>query len=223
MQQPAIEPFLLSPWLPPRAGKHCQRFWVKSALIRALHLRYARRVELDWTRVTGAPQTMNIDTTVVQRLRDALVASGQFAAPGPVEGAAAQGGSDQFLLERFYPFAETLYFMMMVDDLADPLELDAIRGAMRILSNGALGDNLLDDIFSRCRQRAQERGVEACLQEIGATLASDRLDRETAFTLAAAVALADHELLDAETALMLSIAEWFGISGKRAMALLDAL
>ena len=163
---------------------------------------------------------MNIDTAVVKRLRDALVESGQLSAQA-TSGSPGAGEADNFLLERFYPFAETLYFMMMVDELADPLELDAIRGAMRILTNGALCDNLLDDIFSRCQRRAAERGVDACLQEIGSTLASDRLDRETAFTLAAAVAMADHELLDAEKRLMLSIAEWFGISNKRAMALLD--
>lgn len=166
---------------------------------------------------------MNIDTAVVKRLRDALVESGQYSRPSVSDSAGAGRESDNFLLERFYPFAETLYFMMMVDDLADPLELDAIRGAMRILTNGALVDSLLDDIFSRCHRRAAERGVDACLQETGATLASDRLDRETAFTLAAAVALADHELLDAETRLMLSIAEWFGISDKRARALLDKI
>jgi hypothetical protein len=66
-----------------------------------------------------------------------------------------------------------------------------------------------------------EFGVNHCLRDIGVRLSADRLDRETAFTLAAAVALADRHLLEQESSLMLSIAEWYGVSGKRAMQLLQ--
>lgn len=165
---------------------------------------------------------MNLNTSLVQRLRAALVESGRLA---PLEEAAAwrQPGPEAHdaALERFYPFAETLYLVMTIDGESDTAELDAIRGAMRILSNGLLPDGTLDAIFQRCRERAAAHGAGACLREVGARLSSDRLDRETAFTLAAAVALADDELLSAESALMRDICEWFGISSRRAQALLQ--
>ena len=163
---------------------------------------------------------MDINTGTIQRLRDALVAGGRLAHQDSAVAPEDDSTRTHAALQRFYPYAETLYLMMMIDEHADDAELDAIRGAMRILTNGSLSDGMLDDIFQRCAQRASQRGVENCLQEIGAQLATDRLDRETAFTLAAAMALADDQLHGSESALMLSIAEWFGISGKRAAALL---
>ena len=165
---------------------------------------------------------MNLDTALVQRLRDALVQSGSLAPTA--DGAASYPEGDprrDAAVERFYPFAEALYLVMMIDGDADASELDAIRGAMRILSNGLLPDGALDAIFQRCRERVAERGAAACLREVGARLAADRLDRETAFTLAAAVALADNELRAAESAVIDDICEWFGISGRRARALLQ--
>jgi len=165
---------------------------------------------------------VNLNTAIVQRLRDALVHSGSTAPAADGEIPYPEGDPRRdAALERFYPFAETLYLVMMIDGDADASELDAIRGAMRILSNGLLSDSTLDAIFQRCTERAAARGAAACLREVGARLAGDRLDRETAFTLAAAVALADNELRAAESAMIDDICEWFGISGRRAQALLQ--
>ncbi len=165
---------------------------------------------------------MNLNTSLVQRLRVALVDSGRLA-PDTATSAGQPAGPDVHAaaLERIYPFAETLYLVMMIDGEADAAEVDAIHGAIRILSNGLLADSALEAILERCRERAALRGAGACLQEIGARLSSDRLDRETAFTLAAAVAMADDELRSAESALIDDICEWFGISGKRARVLLQ--
>jgi hypothetical protein len=165
---------------------------------------------------------LNIDTATIQRLRDALLESGR---PAPDEPATDQAEADsaraQAAVRRFAPFAETMYLMMMVDGDQNTLELDSIRGAMRILTSECLGDDVLDDIFRRCGIKVAEFGVNQCLRDIGARLSADRLDRETAFTLAAAVALADRQLLEQESSLMHSIAEWYGISGKRALQLLQ--
>lgn len=165
---------------------------------------------------------MNLNTSLVQRLRVALVESGRLV-PDPATSAVQPVGPDvqDAALERIYPFAETLYLVMMIDGEANDAELDAIQGAIRILSNGQLADSALDAIFEHCRERAAQRGAGACLQEIGTRLSSDRLDRETAFTLAAAVAMADDELRSAESALIGDICEWFGISSKRARVLLQ--
>lgn len=165
---------------------------------------------------------MNIDTATIQRLRDALLESGRPQPDEPTTDQAEAGSTrEQAALRRFTPFAETMYLMMMVDGDQNTSELDSIRGAMRILTNDFLGDDALDDIFRRCGLNVARFGVNQCLRDIGARLSADRLDRETAFTLAAAVALADRQLLKQESSLMRSIAEWYGISGKRSLQLLQ--
>jgi len=166
---------------------------------------------------------VNIDTTTIQRLRDALLEGGRPAPGEPPAGDPVISSRERAALARFTPFAEIMYLMMMIDERADIAEVDAIRGAMRILTNGLLEDAVLDDIFLRCRDNASEFGVESCLQEIGARLSANRQDRETAFSLAAAVALADKHLLAAESSLMTSIAQWCGVSDKRAGVLLEQL
>jgi len=61
------------------------------------------------------------------------------------------------------------------------------------------------------------------LQEIAEQLAEDPNEAESAFTLAAAVALADDEVSDDENAFINRLAEWFGISAPRAAEILDQL
>ena len=166
--------------------------------------------------------TVNIGTRTIQGLRDALLRSGQLEPQESTNDQVEAGSTrEQAALRRFTPFAETMYLMMMIDGDEHTSELDSIRGAMRILTNESLGDDVLDDIFLLCGRKVAEFGVNQCLRDIGARLSADRLDRETAFTLAAAVALADRQLLEQESGLMLSIAEWYGISGKRAVQLLQ--
>jgi hypothetical protein len=165
---------------------------------------------------------LNIDTGTIQRLRDALLHSGRLEPQGSANEQVGPGSTrEQAALRRFTPFAETMYLMMTIDEDENASELDSIRGAMRILTNESLGDDVLDGIFRQCAQKVAQFGVNHCLRDIGVRLSADRLDRETAFTLAAAVALADRHLLEQESSLMLSIAEWYGVSGKRAMQLLQ--
>jgi tellurite resistance protein len=59
------------------------------------------------------------------------------------------------------------------------------------------------------------------LQAIGNHICADRSDRETGFTLAAAVALADDKVVAEESSLLASIAEWFGLSSRRSREILQ--
>ena len=166
---------------------------------------------------------LDIETTTIQRLRDALLEGGRAAPVDPAAGEAVMSSRERAALARFAPFAEIMCLMMMIDQQEDVAEIDAIRGAMRLLTNDLLGDAALEDIFRRCRADASEFGVESCLQKIGARVSANRQDRETAFSLAAAVALADETLLASESKLMTSIAQWCGVSDQRASVLLDQL
>jgi uncharacterized tellurite resistance protein B-like protein len=154
-------------------------------------------------------------------LRDSLIQSGQVASQGnPTETTEARSNAS---LKRFAPFAETMYLMMMIDGDADQSELNVIRGAISILTDGMLDSDSLDEIFERCAEVAANHGVEERLQYIGAHLSADKLDRETAFTLAAAVAIADNEVAEEEAELVRLIAEWYGISESRCEEILQQI
>ena len=164
---------------------------------------------------------MNIDTATIQRLRDALLDAGRAEADTDE----IDGGPDhrQQTIARFSPFAEIMFLVAMADGREDPAELDALRGAMQLLTANQLSDDALKDIYQSCRHDASELGAERCLERIGSRLARDRMDRETAFSLAAAVALADDQLHGTETALMQDVAEYLGISSSAAKRLLEAI
>ena len=167
---------------------------------------------------------MEIDTKTIQRVRDALLERGR--AVSGVEGEEATDAPVAFgqdLLERFTPFAEIMFLVAMVDGHEDPAELDALCGAMQMLTADQIPRQALTDIHQRCRHDLSQLGVQRHLEKIGLQLASDRMDRETAFTLAAAVALADDHVHGAERELMSEIAEYLGISNKAARALLSDL
>jgi uncharacterized tellurite resistance protein B-like protein len=155
---------------------------------------------------------MDIDTQTIRRLRDALIEGG--VQPAAVN-TAAPGPGRQASLERVAPFVETMFLMMEADGHHDANEEAAIRGAMRTLTRGLLDDAELDSLLQTCALRLAEQGVEARLQALGNRICADRVDRETGFTLAAAIALADSEVAIEESALLVSIAEWYGISARR--------
>ena len=162
---------------------------------------------------------MNLDTETVRRLRDALL-DRQIAEPG---GASPPHAARQATVDRVAPFLETLYLVMMADGVAEPAERAAINGAIAILTQGVLDEATVVGLLEHCENRAAAEGVERRLQGIGARLSADRADAETAFSLAAAVALADHTVDQHEHALIEKLAEWFGLSEKRAMALISDL
>ena len=163
---------------------------------------------------------MNIDTSIIRRLRDGLVQRGTISNDAELDtGLPAQ--YQQAVLERFAPFAETMYLMMLIDGHAANAELDAIRGAMQIMTDNTLDHAALNDVFELCAKGVEEYGVEGRLQFVGTRLSADRVDRETAFSLAAAVAIADKKVEAVEVSLMDSIAEWYGISSKRCKEMLQ--
>lgn len=167
---------------------------------------------------------MNIDTETVKRLRDALLARARegAAALQPVaENPAARGR--QAALARVAPFIETMYLMMIVDGAVDLHEQAILRGASLALTDGLVDDTLLDSLLQRCREAVEEQGVEQRLQAIGGRICASRADRELAFSLAAAVAMADDSLAEEESLLVGDIAEWFGLSSRRCRELLEQL
>ncbi|MFV8819060.1 TerB family tellurite resistance protein [Haliea sp. E17] len=163
---------------------------------------------------------MQIDTEVIRRLRDALLAQDSAADQAPGNVAAPRR---EAALARVAPFAETMYLVMMADGHHAPEELASVRGAIRLLAGDLLDAADLDALLDRCDAAARERGPAFLLQALGNRLCANRNDRETAFTLAAAVALADDTVVEEEQALLGDVAEWFGVSSRRARELLGEI
>ncbi len=163
---------------------------------------------------------MEIDTATVRRLRDALVAGGVIEQGD----AGGEGGTSDSRVtaskQRVAPFIETMYLVMLADGRADASERTAIASAARLLTGNLLSGADIDELLDRCEASIREQGAALRLQAIGSRLSADRLDRETAFTLAAAVALADDDVDATEIDLVGSVAEWYGVSSRRARELL---
>lgn len=162
---------------------------------------------------------MNMDTQTVRRLRDALVEVGSPGEVGEAGRPASNRGRDASL-RRVEPFLETMYLVMMADGRSDGAERAAIRGALRILTQDLIDAESLDALLGDFGVRLRAHGRELRLQAIGSQLCATRRDRETALTLAAAVALADDAVSGEEGELVSSIAEWFGVSRRRCLELL---
>ena len=162
---------------------------------------------------------MNIDTGKIRRLRDALVKGGRLAADLG-EGGVRQDELHRAAVLRVSPMIEVMYLMMSIDGTVGDEERVAIHGAIKLLTDSAIANSELDKMLAEFALLARQEGVEARLQAIGHRISLDKLDRETAFSLAAAVAMADDEVAQEETLLVTSVAEWFGISSQRCDELL---
>ena len=71
--------------------------------------------------------------------------------------------------------------------------------------------------------RLAASSAEARLARIGASFGADRQDREIAFTLAAAMALADDQVALNENRVLGWVREYFGISDQRVAALIESI
>lgn len=166
--------------------------------------------------------TFNIDTQTIRRLRDALIENGRLGSDVPDSGQ-ANDDRQQTAINRVAPFVETMYLVMIADGHEADTEKEVILGALSMLTHGFLDSTALDSIVEHSAKATENQGVEQRLQTIGAQISAQRQDRETAFTLAAAVALADEQLDHREDSLIESIAEWYGVSTKRCNEILQQL
>ena len=172
---------------------------------------------------------MKIQTATIERLRDALLQSGRR--PSMVSSSAYETLTREGLLtpeevgsiSRVGPLAETMFLMMAADRTQAEVERDAVRGAIRGLTDNLLRSGTINIMLETYAQRLADSGRDARLHEIAEELAEDPVEAEGAFALAAAVALADDDVSDEENAFINQLAEWFGISDDRAAEILDQL
>lgn len=161
---------------------------------------------------------MEINTEAIRRLRDGLLRS----EPPPAEALEGDGGERELaMLTRIKPFAETMYLVMMADGQSDSGERRAVIGALQLLTDGHVSTPELEKLLDLFARDASAQGAEARLMKLGAVLGGDREGRETAFALAAAVALANSRVDVGENRVMAWAQEYFGISARRSDEILS--
>lgn len=172
---------------------------------------------------------MKIKTVTIERLRDALLQSGRR--PSAVMSSAYEtltregmlSPEEASALNRVDPLAEAMFLMMSADGKVADQERDAVRGAIRGLTDDLLRSGTINVMLENYAKRLAEQGRDARLEQIASEIAEETSEAEGAFALSAAVALADDEITTEENAFINQLAEWFGISPDRAGEILDQL
>ncbi len=172
---------------------------------------------------------MRIRTGTIERLRDALLESGRRESAvlsSAYEILARQGlltEAETAALKQVDPIAETLFLMMAADGIVADTELAAVRGAIRGITGDVLHAGTVNVMLETYATRLSEQGRDARLREVATELAREPNEAESAFALAAAVALADDEVADAENDFIQELASWFGFDEAAATRILDQL
>ena len=122
--------------------------------------------------------------------------------------------------------AETMFLMISADGDVSPEELDADRGAIRGLIGDLLHTGTINVMTENYAKARKSQGRNARLKQIAENLAGapeEAEGTEGAFAMAAAVALADNKLHEAEHSFIQQLAEWFQIAPQRCAKILDQL
>jgi tellurite resistance protein len=170
---------------------------------------------------------MQLDRRALLRLRQSLRERGQpsLPPPSPTQGPRAvladAGPEVRAAAERVAPICELLYLMMSVDGACTGEERELLRGAIRALTDGQLRSAMIDDMVAGFDDALLREGRGARLTFAAERLAADRADAEAAFSLAAAVALADSAPDPRELALLGELGDVLGLSATRRRALID--
>jgi uncharacterized tellurite resistance protein B-like protein len=162
---------------------------------------------------------MDIDTETLRNLRDQLLS---------IADAGGAGGTGSLLdptvrsaaLRRITPYIETMYLVMSADGHLHQLEQRSLAAAVEVLTDADIHSEELSALLDQFAAANADRSTEARLAELGAHLSGDREGREIAFTLAAAIALADNTVDVAESRVLRWVCEYYGISKSQLAGLL---
>lgn len=171
---------------------------------------------------------MQIRTRTIERLRDALLQSGrrQSDVISSAHSTLARQGllteQEKDAVRRVDAVAEVMFLVMAADQQITDTEYAAVRGAIRGLTGEVLNDGIIDVLVEDYALRLRDHGREERLKQIASSL-TDEAEIESAFAMAAAVALADDDVADVEHQVLSDLALWFGIGPARVRVLLDQL
>ncbi len=171
---------------------------------------------------------MEIRTATIERLRDALLASG--ARRGNVISSAfrtlAREGlfneEEKVAISRVDAVAETMFLVIAADEQVTDTEFSALRGAIRGLTGDVLSDDIVQILLETYALRLRDDGREARLSAVSAGMEDDE-ERMNALGLAAAVALADGQVVESESEVISSLQKVFGLTDEQVRVVLGQL
>lgn len=172
---------------------------------------------------------MRLETKTIVRLRDALLQSGRrpsLVASSAYETLTREGllsPEEVGALNRVDPLAETMFLMMSADGKVTETERDAVRGAIRGLTDNVLRTGTINVMLENYSRKLTSEGRDERLRQIAEEISEEPAEAEGAFALAAAVALADDDVAEEENAFINQLAEWFGLTPERASEILDQI
>ncbi len=98
-----------------------------------------------------------------------------------------------------------------------------MRGGIRGLTDDVLRTGTIAVMIENYQRRLQSEGRDERLRQIAEAISEEPSEAESAFALAAAIALADDDVAEEENSFINQLAGWFGISPERSAAILDQL
>lgn len=171
---------------------------------------------------------MQLRTKTIERLRDALLASGKRKSS--VSSSAYRtllregllSDAENEAVERIAPAAEAMFLVIAADHQITDTELAALRGAIRGLTGDALSDELVQVLMEQFALKLRDEGRDARLREIAKTTL-DAGEALNTFSLAAAVALADDQVADSENTVLAALKRSFELTDDDVSAVLGQL
>jgi len=163
-----------------------------------------------------------MSSTRIERLRDKLLRQGRPSmVPAAWPPAGEERGAADVLYSRLRPIAEAMYLVMVADtQIADP-ERAALRGALRILTEGKLSSAAMEAMLAEFGRGLARDGRELRLDHVAAALYGDADDVELALALVAAASLADGHASEAEYATIEALADRLGLAPERVRTLIE--
>jgi tellurite resistance protein len=167
---------------------------------------------------------IQLNAKALKRIRDHLLELGQ---PPSTHFLTAADEEDPFKGDedsrrRFEALFEAMFLMVVADGKVLPPEQEALRGAVRTLTDNRIRTAQVNKLFDECKERSSE-GLEKRLKAISSTLKEDPILSEAAFSLSAAIAFADNEIEDRENELINALIETLALDPARADELLNQL
>jgi hypothetical protein len=157
----------------------------------------------------------------MERLREKLLSRGLPSYRPPPLACDAPKPELTELVHRVRPFAEAMYLVIAADSEIAERERDVLRGALRILTDGALSSTVMESLLREFESARARDGSDLRLDAVASALYADPADAELALGLAIAAGEVDHGLDAREQVLVFALAERLGISRSRVDAMLE--
>ncbi len=127
------------------------------------------------------------------------------------------------LVSEWGAFVEAMYLMMAADHRVKNVEREVLRGALLLVSEERVRTRHMEAMLDAAMKRVMVEGPEKRLAAVIEALKGDRARAESAVVVAAAIAVADLQVVPEEHALLAELARGLGIDAARAEALVTEM